>query len=88
MDQKLFRKGFALRLSPSLLSAVRLKAQQEYISINHFIEIAVAEKNARFEVDAQDVQQAADLPVRQPFSRGAPLRASSGSSSVERRRTS
>lgn len=49
--------SYPLRLSASVLSAVRLRSRNEGLSINHFIELALVEKLAR--LDAADANRLA-----------------------------
>lgn len=43
--------SFPLRLSPSQMAAVKELAEQDGISVNHFIQLALAEKLMRLDVD-------------------------------------
>lgn len=51
-DWQSTKKSFPLRLSASIERAVRDAAEQEGISINRFIEIALAEKMATLNVES------------------------------------
>lgn len=46
-------KSFPLRLSRTLHEEARTSAAEEGISLNHFIEIAVAEKVTRMEIETR-----------------------------------
>lgn len=48
-EQQKRRQGFLLRLSPTLRNQATEIAQQEGISLNHFISLAVTEKVTRME---------------------------------------
>jgi predicted HicB family RNase H-like nuclease len=48
-DNKKRRITFALRLAVSLKDTAKLLADRDGISLNHFINMAVAEKLARFQ---------------------------------------
>jgi hypothetical protein len=48
-DRKRDRIGFPLRLPRSLKERAMVLAQQDGVSLNHFISVAVAEKASRLE---------------------------------------
>lgn len=58
--------SFPLRLDPTLLSRLKALAAQEGLSRNHLIEMAVAEKIARMEVDCVSQSQFVVTNVRTP----------------------
>lgn len=69
MDALLRRKqSFLLRLPPTLREQAMAIAQQEGISMNHFIGLALAEKVSRMQ------QRTADLPQFAAPQRPAPPR--------------
>ena len=69
-------QSFPLRMSISVRQLAHDLAQQEGISLNQFINLAVAEKISRLEHDSFLVQQKAIQPRVDPrVSGGIPLRA-------------
>jgi len=54
MDTQSSKKSYPLRLSKSLQEAVRAAAQKDGISINRFIELALAEKTVRLETHVSE----------------------------------
>ena len=69
-------QSFPLRLSTSVRQLAHDLAQQEGISLNQFINLAVAEKISRLEHDSFLMQQKVTQPsVKSIASAGLPLRA-------------
>jgi hypothetical protein len=60
-EQRRQRLCFPLRLSPSLRAQASDLAEQEGISLNHFISLAITEKVTRME---KTIQQHASYPHR------------------------
>ena len=73
--------SFPLRLCPSTRQQATKLAQQDNISLNHFISLAVAEKISRLEHDSWVEQQSKAVPQSSSMARpntfnphGIPLR--------------
>lgn len=66
MDQSSARHMFALRLPKSYLEKAKSLAEQEGISLNHFVELAIAEKIARMKPGDQSLSRKEPTPSGTP----------------------
>jgi hypothetical protein len=69
MSQQVRRQTFPLRLCDSLKREASRLAEEEQISLNHFIALAVAEKLSRLEQAAVFARKGAAMVPGTPFPR-------------------
>jgi hypothetical protein len=77
-EERHLPSSYPLRLSASVLTAVRRHASHEGVSINHFVELALVEKLARLETDQANRMALAQQQERQSTPSALPSRLPSG----------